>query len=218
MNRKRLGFAAVVLVAMVLTAPEQARAAEVTLQDQKLIVAFDSASGALTRLEDKSTHWTIERRPELGISFRLHAPLPNRRYNFVLGSKQHATEVKKIAENQVRIQWKNLLSEHGGILPMTFTATVTLENGALTFNGKLVNDSSLTVETLEYPYFGDVNPPAADSHMHARTMWYGNLQSEEIYPDFRNDKGYWGVFYPMKTFESYRSLFCLIQSDRQGLY
>ncbi len=53
-------------------------------------------------------------------------PLPNRRDNFVLGSKQHASRVEKISNNQVRIEWKDLVSEHGGVLPITFTATVTL--------------------------------------------------------------------------------------------
>lgn len=194
------------------------KAAEITLEDSHLAVSFDSTSGALTRLEDKSLHWVIERRPELGISFRLHAPLPNERYNFVLGQKQHATTVRKIADNKLLIEWKNLLSERGGVLNMIFTATVTLENGSLTFDGTLVNESPVTVETLEYPYFGDLNAPARDSRLQVRTMWYGNLQSDQIYPDFKNEKGYWGVFYPMKTFESYRSLFCLIQGPNEGLY
>ena len=108
-------------------------AGQVVLEDKSLLVTFDTDSGALTRLENKSTHWTIERRPELGVSFRLHAPLPDRRDNFVLGQKQRAVEVKKLSDNQVRLQWKNLVSEHGGVLPMTFTATVTLTNGVLTF-------------------------------------------------------------------------------------
>jgi hypothetical protein len=193
-------------------------AAEVTLQDKTLLAAFDANSGALTRLEDKSTHWVIERRPELGVSFRLHAPLPNRRDNFVLGEKQPAAEVKKLSDNRLTLEWKNLVSEHGGVLPMTFHATVTLENGVLKFDGTLRNDSPLVVETIEYPYLGDLNPPARDARMQARTMWYGNLQSDEIYPAFRGEKGYWGVFSPMKTFDSNRSLFCLLQASNEGLY
>jgi Domain of unknown function (DUF6259) len=190
----------------------------VVLQDEELLVAFDSQSGALIRLERMSSHWVIERRPELGVSFRLHAPLPQRRDNFVLGRKQRAVKVEKLSDNQVALQWKNLLSEHGGVLPMTFTATVTLKGGVLTFDGTLVNDSSLGVETIDYPYFGDFSAPTLDTPMEARTMWYGNLQSEEIYPNFGNDKGYWGVFYPTKTFDSYRSLFCLLQAPTEGLY
>ena len=53
--------------------------------------------------------------------------------------------------------------------------------------------------------------------MVVRTMWYGNLGADEIYPVFRNEKGYWGDFYPTKTFDSNKSLFCLIQSPEEGL-
>ena len=49
-------------------------------------------------------------------------------------------------------------------------------------------------------------------------MWYGNLTSEEIYPKFVNQKGYWGVFYPTKTPDNSRSLFCLVQAPEGGLY
>lgn len=193
-------------------------AGEVTLQDEKLLVAFDAGSGALTRLENKATHWTIERRPELGASFRLLAPLPDRRDNFVLGQKQRAVEVRKISNNEVRIQWKNLAGEHGGVLPMNLTATVTLTNGVLNFGATLENNSSLTVETVDYPYFGDLAPPTRNSPLTVRTMWYGDLGADGIYPDFGNEKGYWGVNFPTKTFPSNRSLFCLIQSSTGGLY
>lgn len=57
----------------------------VGLQDNKLLVAFDSHSGVLTWLDDKTTHWIIERRPNLGVSFPLFAPLPHRNYNPVFG-------------------------------------------------------------------------------------------------------------------------------------
>src|ERR1039457_2873579 len=112
-------------------------AGEVVLQDDDLLVAFDSGSGALVRMERKSTHWSIECRPALGVSFRLHAPLPNRRDNFVLGQKQRAVSVEKISASQVRLQWKDLMSEHGGVLPITLTATVTLKNGTLGFEATL---------------------------------------------------------------------------------
>ena len=49
---------------------------DVVLRDNDLLVAFDPATGALTRMEHKPTKWVIERRPALGVSFRMHAPLP----------------------------------------------------------------------------------------------------------------------------------------------
>lgn len=193
-------------------------AREQVLQDDSLLVVFDSNSGALIKLERKSTHWIIERRSELGVSFRLHVPLPERRYNFILGQKQHAEKVEKISENEIRLQWKNLVSEYGGILPITLTANVTLKNGTLTFNMTVENGSKMMIESVDYPYFGDIGGPTRNENMQARTMWYGNLESSEIYPHFSNSKGYWGDFFPTKTFDSNRSLFCMIQASGQGLY
>lgn len=193
-------------------------AGEIVLQDHELLVAFDSVSGALVRMERKSTHWTIERRPALGVSFRLHAPLPSQRSNFVLGQKQRAASIEKISPNQVRIQWKDLASEHGGILAMTLTATVTLENGTLTFESALENNSPLAVETIDFPYFGDLNSPTRETPMQAEHMWVGSMQGEEIYPRFGNAMGYWGVRCPTKTFDSNQSQYCLIQTPQQGIY
>ena len=193
-------------------------AGEVILQDNDFLVAFDPATGALTRMEHKPTKWIVERRPALGASFRMLVPIPGRRANFVFGQKQKAASVEKISDSQVRIVWKDLASEHGGVLPITLTATVTLKNGKLTFDTTLENKSTFTVETVDYPYFGDLNPPTSHSTVAARTMWYGNLGSDEIYPDFGNEKGYWGVDFPIKTFGSHRSNFCLIQAQTEGLY
>jgi len=191
---------------------------EVILQDGELLVAFDSASGALTRMEYKATHWMLERRPALGASFRLLVPMPGRRDNFVFGQKQKAVAVSKVSDTEVHLRWDRLVSEHGGVLPIALNAVVTLNHGALTFNATIENRSKLTVETIDYPYFGDLNAPAGSYPMSVRTMWYGNLDSDEIFPNFRNEKGYWGVDFPTKTFGSHHSLFCLIQAPDQGLY
>ena len=129
---------------------------EVVLQDSEFLAAFDPASGALTRITHNPTNWTVERRPALGVSFRMLVPLPNRRANFVLGQKQKAASVEKISDNQIRLQWIDLISDHGGVLPIAFTATVTLKNGKLTFDGTLENKSSYPVETIDYPYFSAI--------------------------------------------------------------
>jgi hypothetical protein len=193
-------------------------AGEIVLENDEFLIAFDRESGALTRMEHKPTHWNVERRPALGVSFRMLVPIPGRRANFVLGQKQKAASVEKVSDNQVRLQWKDLQSEHGGVLPVIFTATVTLQGGKLSFDGTLENNSPYWVETVDYPYFGDLNPPAKESTVSARTMWYGNLGDDEIYPNFGNEKGYWGVDFPTKTFGSHRSLFCLLQAQTEGIY
>jgi Domain of unknown function (DUF6259) len=198
--------------------PATGSAGEVVLEDKELLVGFDTASGALIRLQRKSTRWIIERRPELGVSFRLLAPMQQRRDNFILGEKQRATKVKKISERQLSIEWRNLASEHGGTLPITLVGTVTLQNGGLTFDSTIINDSSLVVETIDYPYLGDLHPPTPGERMTSEHMWYGNLVGDELRPRFHNEKGYWGVDVATKTIASKQSLFCLIQSPDQGLY
>jgi len=199
----------------------QAAASEIVLQDTKLLAAFDSDTGALIRLQNLETGWLMQRRPELGVSFRMHAPLADRRDNFILGQKQHATKAEKISPTEAHFQWTNLISEHntaGTTLPITFDARVTLTDGALRFNGTVTNHSTQTVETVDYPYLGDLNAPSRDARLDARTMWYDNLGSDEIYPRFENRQGYWGVLYPMKSLDSNRSLLCLLQSQKEGLY
>jgi len=224
MNRrtfnKLAGLTALATLADIDMSAEQAAAiaGEVILQDNDFLVAFDPASGALTRMEHKPTNWVIQRRPALGFSYRMLVPVPGRRANFVFGQKQHAARVEKISDNQVRLQWKDLESEHGGVLPITFTAVVTLENGKLTFDSTLQNNSSYPVETVDYPYFGDLNPPNGDSTLAARTMLYGNLGDDQIYPNFGNAIGYWGVDFPTRTYGSHHSLFCLLQSQSEGIY
>ena len=201
-----------------LAAQAAADAQEVILQDDQVLVAFDKQTGALTRMERKSGGWTIQRRPALGVSFRLHAPMPNRRTNFVYGTKQRAASVEKTSANQVRLVWKDLASQHAGVLPITLSATVTLKNGELTFLANLENNSDLHVETIDYPYLGDLNSPTPDTRLETQHMWTGALQIDEIHPHFNNALGYWGVSYPTKTINSNQSQYCLITAPDQGIY
>jgi len=194
--------------------------AVVELEDSILQVAFDAKSGALTGITWKPLNWTIHQRPELGISFRMHAPLPDRRDNFILGQRQTAKKVEKLPSgNQIRIVWDDLVSEHGGVLPIQLSTLVTLENGALTFSASLENESALVIETVEYPYVGDLQAPKLDAPLWRRQMWYDDLQSQELHPHFNNAIwGYWGFDSPMQTGASSASSFCLIESIDQGIY
>ena len=224
MHRRDFGKLAGLVTMTALTTRISALAAtpdthdELTLEDEHLLVAFNAHTGALTRMVRKATGWTLERRPELGVSFRLLVPLPHRRQNYVLGHEQRSVHVEKVSSTKLKLQWDQVTSEHGGVLPIAFAATVSLHEGALTFEGNLINNSALVVETIDYPYFGDITPPAPNAPLNSEHMWYGNLVGNELYPQFANAKGYWGIDYPTKTIDSKQSLFCLIQSVDQGLY
>lgn len=179
-------------------------AGEVTLQDESLTVSFDADSGALTRLENKATQWVLEQQPERGISFQLNARTWDQKNNLVLGRKQHAVYVKNISSQQIHLQWRNLLSEHDDVLPITLTAVVSLTNGVLSFNAALENNSSLMISTVDYPYLDDLRPPSEGAPLRSQHMWYGGLTLQDISQ---------GAIVMSK-----QSLFCLIESANQGLY
>ncbi|MGH7981329.1 MAG: hypothetical protein ACREE6_18275, partial [Limisphaerales bacterium] len=185
-----------IIAAITLVAGVFARGDEVTLKDHAWTVVFDKQSGALVRLESHKTGWKIETRPQLGVSFRLNAPI-DQHDNFMFGRDQKAVEVAKISPHEVRLQWKDLASQKAGVLPITLTATVTLNGDALTFDSKVQNDSSIMVSTLDYPYFGNFNPPSRGERMWTEHMWYANLQDGNI---------------PGSPIMSRQSLFCLVQS------
>jgi hypothetical protein len=191
-------------VIVALVAPSFARAGEIVLQDDKLSVAFDGDSGALIRLENKSTHWVAERRQELGFSFQLNVLLPDGSHELVQGQKQHAAEVTQVSDHEIRFQWKDLISEKGTTLPMTFSSDVTLTNGALMFAATLENDSSRMVESVDYPCLGDLNEATDGMPLEIKHMWYANLPSQDLSRPV--------------TVMSRQSLFCLVQSPQEGLY
>ena len=196
--------AALALCALTVSAASLVRADEVVLQDDHVLAAFDSDSGALTRLENKTTHWNVEQNPKLGASFRMNLFVPDGKGIAISGAKQHSAEVKKISDSQVSLQWKDLATDQGGTLPITLSATATLANGVLTFGTAVQNDSTQMVESIEYPCLGNLSRAADGEPLVAKHMWYGNLPS--------------GSIAPSHTVESKQSLFCLIQSPVEGLY
>ncbi|MDE3181439.1 MAG: hypothetical protein KGM47_17485, partial [Acidobacteriota bacterium] len=76
-------------------ASEASPEATLTLDDSDLRATFDQATGALTGIEYKPTGWQLLRRPDLGVSFRMQAPLPGRHDNFILGQRQRAARAEK---------------------------------------------------------------------------------------------------------------------------
>src|ERR1700739_913463 len=83
-------------ISITLVSGLSARAQDVTLKNGYWTVAFDKNSGALVRMESRTTRWNIESRPKLGISFRLNAPTDGHD-NFMYGRDQKAVEVTNLS-------------------------------------------------------------------------------------------------------------------------
>src|ERR1035437_4684262 len=97
---------------------------ELVLENHALKAVFNGKTGALETLAGKKSGWVINRRPELGLSFRMLLPLEGRRNNPVLGEKQAPPEIKKNADGSLAFTWRKVTSQHGGEHDITFTGTV----------------------------------------------------------------------------------------------
>jgi hypothetical protein len=121
----------------------------VILEDKALRVEFDPSTGAIVSLLNKNTGWNLNRRPELGLSFSMIVPMPDRRYNPVFGQKQKCREILASEDGKsISFVWDNLMSEHAGIINATFSTTAVLDKGVLTFNGTIDNNSPYTIESI----------------------------------------------------------------------
>lgn len=104
----------------------------IILENDHLKATFSRETAALLELINKTTGWHIQRRPELALSFRLLVPMPQRHANRVHGA-QHTIEELTVAPDgqSFTALWRNLASEHGGTLDITFRGTVTLTGPTL---------------------------------------------------------------------------------------
>ncbi len=178
-----------------------------------------TVSGALLALESKATGWRIQCRPETGLSFRLLVPLPDRRNNQVLGRDQTLSEATKAPDGRsVRFVWRNLLSEHGGPMDITFTGVVCLGEDGLKFEGEVANRSGHTVECAYYPCLGDLaHPEGCESFAHFNYN-YGRLEKHGLFPNFSGERGYWGVDRPTHMSAYPDTPFAMLASPEEGLY
>ncbi len=190
----------------------------IALENSLLKAEFDPKTGALIGLESKMTGWRIQNRPQLGLSFRLHLPLPDRRSNYVLGSEQKLESwVRSEDGNRIVFTWKNLRSQHCDPVDICLKATVTLDDKGLTFDAEIENSSELVVEALTYPCLGDIPMPAPDESL-SRLDCHCSMDKTPLLPEFVNEKGYWGSDNPIQVASSPFRQFVLVASEKQGLY
>src|SRR6185437_15462057 len=118
----------------------------IVLENDRVAVSFDEHTGALLSFTNKATGWHWQTRPELGESFNMFVPTPDRSYNPVLGARNTLASFKKSADGQsLELVWSNLLSEYQGRLNITLRGTVRLEPGTVRFEMSVENHSPHTI-------------------------------------------------------------------------
>ncbi len=184
------------------------------LENDRIKACFDSSTGALIRLIDKSTGWEIVERAPLGQSFELLLPLTDKdiRYNVVNGMEQKKPVIKR-ENNRITFTWRGMQTgrmKHKA--DITFTGTVSLSDHGLEYGGEIINNSNYPIEYVSWPCLGEVTVPDKNQPFYRETR----SDSRQLYPNFYNEPGYWGVDYPTSTCILPEKSFVLAHNEKQG--
>jgi hypothetical protein len=121
------------------------------------------------------------------------------------------------------LTWEGVESVHGGRHDIRLRERVRLEGARAVFELEIANRSDLTIESVHFPYLGDVRPPSRDEPFSAFSSSYGTAQEWPIWPHFQNRLGYFGVDRPTQyggpsDCGAPMTPFILLRSGAQGLY
>ena len=129
---------------------------KIIVDARSLKLTFSEQNGALIGLEAPETGWVIQRREELGLSWRLLVPVHEElRNNPVYGEKQTLTSWKR-TDNGVRFVWDGVESERAGKLSIRVTVEVRVEGRQAVWYTGIENNSPYIVECAYSPYIGDL--------------------------------------------------------------
>lgn len=194
------------------------------LESESTRVGISASTGALVSYFDVDGEWNIVGRRELGLSFRLLLPLPDRRNNSVFGVDQPPPALSGDA-NAVDLHWSSVRSQFGGEHPIGVSQRYALDGRRLTVSTTIENGSDLMVENVFSPYLGDVRPPSDDETLESISHDYGSGMRQELWPTFENSTGYYGVDVPTQladhiipSYGTPTSPFKLMQGETRGLY
>ena len=169
------------------------------LEDSTVRAVFDAESGAWIDYQHKRTGWKIQKRTELGQSFRAYATWKDRLFNPVSGlSCRLRQSTVDAAGQQISFKWDQLRTTGGIELAVSLSTQVQLEQGRLTFSGSLQNASDATITTLSWPVLGDLVPPDNTDFLYRENFDYGTMKRTPLWPHTGNERGYYGTNYPMQ--------------------
>ena len=197
---------------------------KIIVDARSLKLTFSEQNGALIGLEAPETGWVIQRREELGLSWRLLVPVHEElRNNPVYGEKQTLTSWKR-TDNGVRFVWDGVESERAGKLPIRVTVEVRVEGRQAVWYTHIDNASPYIVECAYSPYIGDLTRPQGCTRFDGLIYNYAGAEIWDIWPTFATHEGDHSTDYPTKFAQTASgecnpcSPYFLLQDGTQGLY
>jgi len=202
--------------ALGIDVPGRGSSQEAVLENGLMRAVFDTNTGALLGLLNKQTGRQYQYRNELARSFEMVVPLPERLLHIIDGLRQK-TSSHKILPNRLDFIWDHLESEYVGRLDIGVVGSAILSDAGLTFEMKIDNKSPYTVESVAWPFIGDLKRPSKGQFRSAfsgsRSLLYSSLA-----PKFYSQRGYWGTEFPIQMIPTPDCPWILILDDADGLY
>jgi len=186
------------------------------LENDLLRAVFDSGSGALIELLNKQSGRRFQGRRELARSFSMVVPLPERIWHVIDGTGQK-TSNHRMLPNGLEFTWDALESEYVGPMDIGLTGSVTLNDAGLTFEMSIRNRSPYRVESVAWPYIGDLRRPSSGEFRRA-SYSYCRLEYAPLSPTFWSQVGYWGTEFPIQSVPTPESPWVLIVDEAEALY
>ena len=196
----------------------------IVLKNNNLCLELNPSDGALIGLTAVKTGWKILDRPQLGLSFRLLVPIPDRRNNPIYGEKQIVSDIKVSPDSSSAVFiWNSLVSEYGGSHDICLKVEIKLDDQQVLYALHIDNHSEYVVENVYCPYLGDIQPPLGAEWFKTFLYNYGTAQEWSLWPRYQNMRGYYGIDYPTQfgppsACGAPTAPFCLLRSADQGLY
>jgi hypothetical protein len=197
-----------------------------TLTNETLQLTFNRQNGALCGIESRLSGWKALEKPELGLSFRLLAPLSEeRRNNPVYGEKQTLSSLEVDPDGgRATFTWDGVSSEVGGSLAIRLSLEVRMTGPQAVFTMTIENSSPHVVENVYCPYLGDLQHPPEAAWFKTFSYQYATAQEWNLWPTYHNLRGYYGVDYPIQFSGAGHSAgaptapFILLRGADQGIY
>lgn len=196
----------------------------IELETGSLLLRFSERNGALVSMVSKKTGWVIERRPELGLSWRLLVPVHDElRNNPVFGEKQKLTSAQ-VQQDGVLFTWKGVESERAGRLDIDVTLNIKIEGEQAVWYMAIDNHSPYIVESVYSPYLGDLTRPEDAEWFKTFLYDYNRAQQWNLWPVFDQLEGTHSADYPTQVGQwlpacgAPMSPFILLRGENQGLY
>lgn len=195
-------------------------AGNATLDTETLALEFSLENGSLVSMTAKSTGWRIQRRPELGMSWKLIVPMDDdHRDNPIFGVGQKRPEFES-GDGFVRFTWNGVTSERTGDLDIRIVQEIRAEESHAVWRTRIDNNSPHVVESVYAPVIGDLGRPADAKRLQLLQPGYGQAGEIDLWPHFAGHQGDYGCEHPTITRLGTTACepFVFIHDDGQGLY